>query len=221
MNAQISKLNESFAAANASFVKPAQSLMTALCENPRTAWPLLNTLSYMEHLGSYRIMATQWGASADYQTLKHVQEEAGHAVLFKRHAERLSGKKTDYGDESLLAPASARMYFARLEAAMVRMFRETGHPSTVYLYMSLIIEFRAVWAYPLLQNALDKADLSISLERLLAEEQGHLYSMARRLEAAGQLRSDTIAALCEYERNGFVRLLKALEHYRPSRLAAA
>ena len=59
----------------------------------------------MEHIGSFRIMATQQGLAIDFQTLKHLNEETGHAVLFKRHAERLSGSSLDY---SRCGPFGAR-----------------------------------------------------------------------------------------------------------------
>ena len=70
------------------------SVFMNLCSRKEDATRFLNTLSYMEHIGSFKIMATQRAGTLDYPTLKHLNEEAGHAVLFKRHAERLS----DEGD---------------------------------------------------------------------------------------------------------------------------
>ncbi len=221
MSAAIASLNEKFAADNACYAEPAQSLFAALCGDADACWKFLNTLSYMEHIGSYKIMATQWGDGIDYQTLRHLQEEAGHAVLFKRHAERLSGTRIDYGDANLMAPSSARMYFARLEALLSQMFANRANRRTIYLYMSLIVEFRAVWAYGLLQRPLDDAGLEVSLAKLLAEEQGHLYSMARRLDADGHFSADAVETLCRREQQLFRRLLNALEHYRPGARRAA
>ena len=77
--------------------------------------------------------------------------------------------------------------------------------------MSLVVEFRAVWAYNLLQTALDHNALNISLERLLAEEQGHLYSMARRLDGDGHYNLRTIRQLWGQERVLYIRLLGAIE----------
>lgn len=94
---------------------------------------------------------------------------------------------------------------------MVRMFGAGANYRTIYLFMSLIVEFRAVWAYEILQNCLDRSQLEVSLARLLAEEQGHLYSMARRLEADGHYTVENIHRLWQCERELYVRTLRALE----------
>ena len=157
-------------------------------------------------------MATQRGGVIDYPTLKHLNEETGHAVLFKRHAERLYGSGLDYSPAVLMAPASARAYFDRLEACMVHLFGRQSNYRTIYLYMSLIVEFRAVWAYEILQQCIEKNSLEMSLDKLLAEEQGHLYSMVRRLEADSSLSLQNVQLLCERERTLYVRLLSAIEN---------
>ncbi len=189
-----------------------ETVFQQLCGNRDNVWRFLNTLSYMEHIGSFKIMATQQGLSIDFQTLKHLNEETGHAVLFKRHAERLCGNSLDYSAHDLLAPASARAYFGRLEVRMVQMFGSKANYRTIYLFMSLIVEFRAIWAYDILQRCLDHSELEVSLARLLAEEQGHLYSMARRLEADGHYTVENIHKLWRYERELYIRTLRAIEN---------
>lgn len=188
-----------------------ESVFFTLCEGNRTRWLFMNTLSYMEHIGSYKIMATQTSGVIDYPTLKHLNEETGHAVLFKRHAERLSGNSLDYSAPVLMAPASARAYFSRLEASMLRMFGADANYRTIYLYMSMIVEFRAVWAYEILQKCIDRNNLNVSLERLLAEEQGHLYSMARRLKSDGNFTEKNIQVFWDKEQTLYIRLLNAIE----------
>ncbi len=211
MTTAIASLNEKFAKDNDFLVERTQVLFSQFCGEHNSTWRFFNTLSYMEHIGSYKIMATQMGSSMDYQTLKHLQEESGHAVLFKRHAERIRGDNLDYSDAMLMVPATAYRYFARLEVLISQMFRASMNRRTVYLYMSMIVEFRAVWAYAILQQSIDQAGLDLSLTKLLAEEQGHLYSMARRLEADGHFDYEKIDALCHKERAQFVRLLNALD----------
>ena len=187
------------------------SVFMRLCGSSKHSWLFMNTLSYMEHIGSYKIMATQRGGVIDYPTLKHLNEETGHAVLFKRHAERLHGSGLDYSPAALMAPASARAYFGRLEACMVHLFGRQSNYRTIYLYMSLIVEFRAVWAYEILQQCIEENSIEISLDKLLAEEQGHLYSMVRRLEADSSLSLQNVQLLCEREKTLYVRLLSAIE----------
>ena len=207
----IKKLNDEFSEANSDLVDSTEDLFRRLCAAETSAWHFYNTLSYMEHIGSYKIMASQAGSLMDYQTLKHLNEETGHAVLFKRHANRCSNERLDYSEPVLLAPASARIYFAKLEIFMVRALKDRMNSRTVYLYMSLIIEFRAVWAYRLLQQVIEDAGQDVSLSALLAEEQGHLYSMARRLEADGDFDAELIRLFCRYEKYLFARLMKSID----------
>ncbi|MDE0310321.1 MAG: hypothetical protein OXI60_10925 [Acidiferrobacterales bacterium] len=211
MTVAVNELVSEFALSNEDLTDWSMSVFVSLCENEHNAVLFLNTLSYMEHIGSYKIMATQHASAMDYPTLRHLNEETGHAVFFKRHAERVCEQQIDYSADALLAPASARAYFNRLEAGMVRMFGRSANYRTIYLYMSLVIEFRAVWAYSLLQKALDRNTFDISLERLLAEEQGHLYSMARRLDGDGHYNRRTIRRLWVQERSLYVRLLGSIE----------
>ncbi len=208
---EIPKLVAEFTSNNKDLTEWSDQVFMALCMDDRLRWMFFNTLSYMEHIGSYKIMATQQGDVIDYPTLKHLNEETGHAVLFKRHAERFKGTGLDYSESALIAPASARAYFGRLEATMVRYFGRNANYRTIYLYMSLIVEFRAVWGYDILQSCIERSSLDFSLTKLLAEEQGHLNSMVRRLDEDALLSKSHIEYFWTRERMLYVRLMKAIE----------
>ncbi len=210
MTIVVPDLHLEFEKYNTNLVEPAQTLFNQLCGDSEFTWAFLNMLSYMEHIGSYKIMSTQRGDGMDYQTLKHLNEETGHAVLFKRHAERSTQRRLDYSAKAMLAPASARMYFSKLEAIIIRIFGDSGNSRVVYLYMSLIIEFRAVWAYKILQKAIEANQLDIKLSKLLAEEEGHLVSMVRRLSDDGFYSVETIQKLWKDEKMLFGRLLNSV-----------
>jgi hypothetical protein len=171
---------------------------------------LLNTLSMLEHLGSHKIMATQHAPDIDQPTLKHVAEEAGHAYFMKRQAEKTADRPLEYVGADLLAPGAARMYFQRLEAALARVLGRQGSARAVYLYMSMIVEFRALWFYGLYQQTLQRAKHALSLKRVLGEEQNHLHDMATRLEAAGELSDARVSNFVARERALYSRLLGAL-----------
>jgi len=208
---QIPNLVEAFNGDNEDLTQWTDQVFQQLCSDTRLRWLFFNTLSYMEHIGSFKIMATQQGDGIDYPTLKHLNEETGHAVLFKRQAERVKGTGLDYTESNLIAPASARAYFGRLEASMVRYFDRRANYRTIYLYMSLIVEFRAVWGYEILQNCLERCALDFSLAKLLAEEQGHLNSMVRRLDDDALFSKSHIEYFWRQERRLYMRLLKAIE----------
>jgi hypothetical protein len=200
-----------FASDNDDLVLQTRSLLGGVvADKPRHA-RMLNTLSLLEHIGSRKIMATQHAADVDQPTLKHVAEEAGHAWFMKRQAEKAAQRPLEFVAADLLAPASARMYFQRLESAMVSTLPRERSSRTVYLYMSLIVEFRALWFYGLYQQTLERGGYPLSLKRVLGEERGHLADIASRLDTAGDLAAARTNALLARERSLYERLLGALQ----------
>ena len=77
--------------------------------------------------------------------------------------------------------------------------------------MSLIVEFRAVWAYEILERCIAREKLGFSLQKLLAEEQGHLNSMVRRLNADARFSQQYVSQFWDQERKLYVRLMNAIE----------
>ena len=113
----------------------------------------------------------------------------------------------EYVPADLLAPAAARMYFQRLESAMVRTLARQRSARAVYLYMSMIVEFRALWFYGLYQQTLQRARHALSLKRVIGEEQNHLGDIANRLELAGELSDARTAEFLGDEKALYLRLL--------------
>jgi hypothetical protein len=200
-----------FHADNDALVARTRAVLDSLIAAPARHARMINTLSLLEHMGSHKIMATQHSAAIDQATLKHVAEEAHHAYFMKRQAEKTAERALEYVADDLLAPASARMYFQRLEAATVRALKTQRSSRAAYLYMSMIVEFRALWFYGLYETALKRARHAMSLKRVLGEEQAHLGDMAERLQASDELHDARTAEVLGAERNLYSRLLGALE----------
>jgi hypothetical protein len=200
-----------FAADNGDLVRTTDALLERAIASPAAHGRLINTLSLLEHMGSHKIMATQHRADIDQATLRHVAEEAHHAYFMKRQAEKTADRPLEYVAADLLAPAAARMYFQRLEAATVRTLGHECSPRAAYLYMSMIVEFRALWFYGLYQETLQRARHVLSLKRVIGEEQNHLDEMATRLDAAGERSDMHVTALLARERVLYSRLLAALD----------
>ncbi|MFC1673887.1 hypothetical protein ACFL12_07040 [Pseudomonadota bacterium] len=206
-----------FEAANQPYAERLDDCLAGILAEPDLFARFLNTLSMMEHMGSRRIMLTQNEPDLAQDTLKHMAEEARHAFFFKRQAEKFAGRSMAYTSADTIAAPFARMYFMRLESHIAQTMQnvamqDSAKPlQTTYLYMSMIIEFRAVWAFDLLQRGLDNADIKLSLKSLLAEEQGHLADME---SALANLDSHTAQRTVEFltkERELFTKLLTALE----------
>lgn len=200
-----------FAADNDDLVRTTDTLLERAIASPAQHGRLINTLSLLEHMGSHKIMATQHRADIDQATLRHVAEEAHHAYFMKRQAEKTADRPLEYVAADLLAPAAARMYFQRLEAATVRTLGRERGPRAAYLYMSMIVEFRALWFYGMYQEALQRARHVLSLKRVIGEEQNHLDEMATRLDAAGERSDSHVTRLLARERTLYSRLLAALD----------
>jgi len=196
---------------NGALVARTHAVLDSLIAAPARHARMINTLSLLEHMGSHKIMATQHSTAIDQPTLKHVAEEAHHAYFMKRQAEKTAGRALEYAASDLLAPASARMYFQRLEAATVRALGPRRSARAAYLYMSMIVEFRALWFYGLYEQALKRAQHAMSLKRVLGEEQAHLADMAERLQAGNELDDARAAAVLAVERKLYSHLLAALE----------
>ena len=200
-----------FAADNAELSSRTRAVLDAIVAEPPRHARMINTLSLLEHMGSHKIMATQHSAAIDQATLKHMAEEAHHAFFMKRQAEKTAERALEYVAADLLAPSSARMYFQRLEGATVKALGERRSSRAAYLYMSMIVEFRALWFYGLYEQALKRAHHALSLKRVLGEEQAHLGDMAERLEAGGELDDSRASQVLAAERKLYARLLGALE----------
>jgi len=196
---------------NADLVLRTRSVLNRIVASGELHPKLINTLSLLEHMGSHKIMATQHGQDIGQQTLRHLAEECHHAYFMKRQAEKSAGRPLHYVPEDLLEAASARMYFQRLEASMIRRLEREHSVGATYLYMSMIIEFRAVWFYTLYQHALKRAEHPMSLKRLLGEEQNHLTAMAERLEHTGALSEARVDAFISSEHKLFARFLDSLQ----------
>jgi hypothetical protein len=200
-----------FHADNDALVARTRAVLESVIAAPARHARMINTLSLLEHMGSHKIMATQHSAAIDQPTLKHVAEEAHHAYFMKRQAEKTAERTLEFVADDLLAPASARMYFQRLEAATVRALGAQRSSRAAYLYMSMIVEFRALWFYGLYETALKRAQHTMSLKRVLGEEQAHLGDMAERLQASDELHEARTANVLAAERSLYSRLLGALE----------
>lgn len=171
----------------------------------------LNLLSLLEHIGSRKIMLSQMKGILTQDILKHLAEETRHAFFFKREAEKLAGHGLEgYSDAETLAAGAGRFYFGRLDSGLTRPLGDV-HAETGYLWVSLVIELRAIWVYRLYQTAVTQAGYPLPLKGIIAEEDKHLVDMVDRL---GEIGFDTAAALpaaMALEKTLFTRLFAAMQ----------
>ena len=190
------RLTSTFDAANTALAARTSRVLERYAAAPARHARFLNTLSMLEHMGCRKIVLTQPG-----RMLRHVAEEARHAWFFQRQAGKLSA------DAGYAAPAAARMYFQRLDATVTQ---SVGPDPLPYLYVSTLIELRAVWLYRLYAGVKGAPPL----KTVLGEEDSHLADMAAQLP-------DSPEALCGAEQRLFGRLLDAFEQDLDGELAGA
>jgi hypothetical protein len=186
-------------------------LLSQICAAPELHARFLNTLSLMEHIGSRKIMASQSGEDLKQDTLKHLAEETRHAFFFKRAAESAAREALDYSAANTIATAAARAYMGRLDAFLAASLAGGTPRECAYLYMSLIVEIRAVWFYRLYQQVLAERGASLSLKSVLAEEERHLSDMTARLVDLDPDADMRIREFVSYEGERFTKLWSALE----------
>jgi hypothetical protein len=181
------------------------------CGQPATHARFLNTLSLMEHIGSRKIMASQREHTLGGDTLRHLAEETRHAYFFKRAAEKLARRTLGYDASETIAGAAARGYMERLDAAIAHDLDGSRTSTLPYLYMSLIVELRAVWFYRLYQATLIECEQGLPLRSVLAEEELHLDAMLARLTDMDPDCTHRIERFRALERQRFRILWDAIE----------
>ena len=170
---------------------------------PAITHGFLNLLSLLEHIGSRKIMLSQMKGILTQDILKHLAEETRHAFFFKREAEKLAGRSLEgYPDAETLAAGSGKLYFGRLDSGLTRPLGDV-HAETGYLWVSLVIELRAIWVYRLYQKALKASGYPLPLKGIIAEEDKHLIDMIDRLDQIGFDTASALPAAQELEKTLF------------------
>jgi hypothetical protein len=198
-------------ASSADLVEPVRRRLAWWAERSREQARFLNTLALMEHIGSRKIMVSQTRGPLGQEILKHLAEETRHAYFFKRAAESLARRPLAFDDADAIRPASARMYFGRLDASIGDALGPGAHVEVPYLYVSLTIELRAIWFYRLYQDVLNERGASLSLKSVLAEEELHLEQMISRLRELGAEPEKRVSTFARIEDRLFRTLWTALQ----------
>lgn len=132
-------------ASSADLVGPVSQRLAWWAARPAQHARFLNTLALMEHIGSRKIMVSQTKGTLGQEILKHLAEETRHSYFFKRAAETIARRSLEFNDADAIRPASAKMYFGRLDASIDDALGPDVHHEVPYLYVSLTIELRAIW----------------------------------------------------------------------------
>lgn len=179
----------------------------------------LNTLSFLEHVGSRKIFRARLEDHMNEMLLRHASEEARHALFFKTMARREAAGGSAETSELTYCGPSANRYFQSLDSAVQEYARSryagADIPYFCYLLTTWLIEVRAGLVYPLYQQALTEKESSVSLKSIILEEEGHLSEMNAELEVHNL--TSAAHSLLDAEAVLFERFLAKLESGTVSR----
>lgn len=161
-------------------------LVEKIIRSPELHARWLNTFSYLEYVGFRKIIKSQTAENLDLETMEHAMEEGRHATYLKKLALKLGGPKFDsYAPDKLLCGSAAEDYFQTLdsstEAALATDYSDQGLSRLTYLYVTWLVELRALSVYGFYQEALAAIGLNPPLTGLLAEEDRHLSAVEKEL----------------------------------------
>ncbi len=166
-----------------------EETLTKIVKKPTIHSKFLNTISFLEHMGSRKILSTQDIRDMNESLLRHAAEEARHAHFFKKMAGKIDHMPATYEWENLLAGYSAFRYFQNLDLMVQRSVEDSQLTNRefsyrCYQYTSLIIEERAGWLYHIYREVLANNGNLFSLDSVIAEEEKHLEDAIHSLQNA-------------------------------------
>ena len=190
--------------------KDLQSFLQSIVQNKSLHTRWLNTLAFMEHIGSRKIIKSQNSMTIDHFILQHISEEARHAFYFKNLAHKLSPSECPNFEESyLIKGASSENYFQSIDHKAEEELSNSSHKNLLnYLYTTWMIEERAVMLYELYNQVLKSNKMPFNLNLILREEDHHLKTVMQITQEKDLEFKKRATRLFEYERTAFTSLVQ-------------
>ena len=170
----------------------------------------LNTLSYMEYLGSRKMIKSLPSSILDKTFLDHINEETRHSLILKNLAQKLAKKNMGFKEEELIAGESAKNYFKEVDYYSFKF--SFDNPILNYLYTTYSVEQRAVAFYSIYNEVLRKKGFSFSLSSILDDELGHLDSVLNEIKTKDFNWENNLDELSQFEHRKYFTLLIDMEN---------
>ncbi len=184
----------------------------------------LNTLSLLEFIGSRKIAKAVCGSHPSLEILEHLADEAKHAHLFKKMSFLLNPS----GGADYLCRDEAVSYFQLLDTSVsewVKKKTEKDDAYVNYLFVTCMIERRAMKIYPLYKSVAVKPEVADALGQIILEESHHLHEIESKARIfLSQFGINDFAECLEIEENLFEVFLVSLRrelHRTPHEVQAA
>ena len=169
----------------------------------------LNTLSYLEYIGTRKIIKALPAEKLNETLLDHISEEARHSLFFKRQAKKLFGKSLFFHSHEMIVSEAAEDYFQSIDHKAKEFSR--SNPVLNYLYTTYIVESRAILSYSIYNEILKRKNFGFSLNSILKEEEKHLEFVYQAIKKLDLFYEETLETLKEFEHRQYFSLLFELE----------
>ena len=168
----------------------------------------LNTLSFLEYIGSRKMLKSLAAEHLDITLLSHINEETRHSLFFKRLSQKVLPKNMSFKKEEMICGDKAEAYFQKVD----QLTKMIPNSNTIlnYLYTSYLVETRAISVYKIYNKILERNNL-FSIKAILQEEETHLQSVAESIRQIDPLSDYNMEKLKQKEYSFYFSLLHDLE----------
>ena len=156
-----------------------KQVLQRIVEDPSLEARWLNTLSLLEHTGARKICKTVGLDHPPIDILEHFADETRHALSLRRLSLAVSQKTGD----QYLCDDEAVSYFQMLDHTVsewLRAVTERDDPYQNYLFVTNMIERRAMKLYPLYRSITANQVVKDELQKIILEESGHLCRIEKK-----------------------------------------
>ena len=176
-------------------------------ENLHSRW--LNTLSYLEYIGTRKMLKSLPAHILSKAFLEHIHEEARHSLFFKNLAQKIAQKNLSFKNHELLVSQAGSDYFQQVDHYSVKF--SFSNPIISYLYTTYTIEQRALLIYSVYNEILQRKGFSFTLQSVLNDEQAHLDFVFKKIQKIDPLWERNLEEIDDFEHQKYFSWLILLE----------
>ena len=176
----------------------------------------LNTLSFLEYIGTRKMLKALPASCLNETLLAHINEESRHSLFFKKLSHKVSGKQFFFAEHEMICSKEAENYFQQIDQE-ARSFSRSN-PTLNYLYTTYTVELRAILLYSIYSKILKRNQLPFTLNFVLKEEEQHLAAVMQSIKTLDPFAEQNFEELKEFEHRAYFSLLRKIEQkiFHPS-----
>ncbi len=152
-----------------------------ISRNPLVEAKWLNTLSLLEYVGSRKISKTVCQTHPTLAILEHFADETRHAFAFKKLSVQLGNSENHY-----LCQEAGLNYFQKLDHTISNWVSSLCGASDTYanyLFVTYMIERRAMKLYPLYKTVTQNSAVRDELQKIVLEETNHMHDIETKAKS--------------------------------------